>query len=180
MASGGASRSVLGSSDETFEFECGLCIEGGKHREAKEFCPECKTYLCGSCINYHCRFPALRNHKTVSTEDMKKVCGLCSADGKNKEARYFCKNCDSWICEDCKKSHQRFRDLTKHTIVSRSEMFHSDSTVPCDISVQLGQLSTKVSEENSYPKTGTKTKPQSTNENKQSDSSTQTSSCKQQ
>ena len=175
MASGGASRPVLGSSDEIFEFECGLCIEDEKHREAKKFCSACKAYLCGSCMDSHSRFPALRKHKTVSIEEMKKVCGLCNADGKNKEARYFCKNCDAWICDDCTKSHKRFRDLKEHTIVSRKDMFHSDSTVPCDISVRLGQLSTKPSEEKSYSKTGSETKPQSPSENKQSDSSTQPS-----
>ena len=175
MASGGASRSVLGSSDEIFEFECGLCIEDEKHRQAKKFCSACKAYLCGSCMDSHSRFPALRKHKTVSIEEMKKVCGLCNADGKNKEARCFCKNCDAWICDDCTKSHKRFRDLKKHTIVSRKDMFHSDSTVPCDISVRLGQLSTKPSEEKSYSKTGSETKPCSTSKNKQTDSSTQPS-----
>ena len=172
---GGGSRSVLGSSDEAFEFECGLCIEDGKHRQAKVFCPECKTYLCGSCMGSHRRFPALRNHKTVSIEELKKTCGLCSADGIRKEARWSCKNCDAWICDDCKKTHQRFRDLKKHTIVSRCDMFHSDSTVPCDISVRLGQLSTKPAEEKSFSKTGSETIPQSTSKNKQSDSSTQPS-----
>ena len=172
---GGGSRSVLGSSDEAFEFECSLCIEDGKHRQAKVFCPECKTYLCGSCMGSHRRFPALRNHKTVSIEELKKTCGLCSADGIRKEARWSCKNCDAWICDDCKNSHGRFRDLKKHTIVSRSDMLHSDSTVPRDISVRLGQLSTKASEENSFSKTGSETKPQSNSENKNPYSSTQPS-----
>ena len=135
MASGGGSSLVQGSS--VLELECGLCIKKGKHSKAKTFCHECEAYLCGSCADTHGRFPALRNHKTVSTEDMMKICGLCNADGKKNEAILFCKDCDSWICDDCKESHGNFRDLRYHTIVSRNSIFHSDSTAPTDISVDL-------------------------------------------
>ena len=54
-------------------------------------------------------------------------------------------------------------------------MFHSDSTEPCDTSVRLGQLSAKVSEEKSFSKAGSETKPQISSKNKQSNSSTQPS-----
>ena len=162
-------------SSSGMEFECSLCIKKGKHSEAKTFCYECEAYLCGSCADTHGRFPALRNHKTVSTEDMKKICGLCNADGKKNEAMCFCKDCDSWICDNCKESHGNFRDLRNHTIVSRSTIFHSDSTAPTDISASFGQLSTKPSEGNSYSNTCSEAKPQNSDGNKKSYSSTQPS-----
>ena len=176
VASGGGSRSVLGSSDALLELECGLCTKEGNHMEAKNFCPECKTYLCGSCTDTHGRFPTLRNHKTVSTEDIyKKICGLCNADGKKKEARCFCKNCDAWICYDCRKSHEKFRGLRNHTIVSRNAMFHSDSRAPYDISVGLGQLSTTHSAADSSQDHNSKTKQQNNGKSRKSYSSAKSS-----
>ena len=157
------------------ELECVLCIKKGKHSEANTFCYVCEAYLCGSCADTHGRFPALRNHKTVSAEDMKKICGLCNADGKKNEAMCFCKDCDSWICDNCKESHGNFRDLQKHIIVSKKVMFNSDSTAPTDISARFGQLSTKPSEGNSYSNTGSEAKPQNSDGNQKSYSSTQPS-----
>lgn len=43
-------------------------------------------------------------------------CGLCRAEGKTKEAKKFCVNCQSNICDFCIRSHNRFGDLRKHEI----------------------------------------------------------------
>ena len=92
---------------------------------------------------------------------MKKICGLCNADGRKSEANCFCKDCASWICDDCKESHGKFRELRNHNIVSKSANLYSDSTTPSDISVELGKLSTKPSEGDSLPNANGDTKPQS-------------------
>ena len=179
MASGGGSRSVLGSSDEVLDLTCGICIKKGKHREAKTFCKDCEGYLCISCTDTHIRFPAQRNHKTISVEQIRKLCGICQTEGKSKDAVCFCKDCDYWICGDCKESHDNFRDLQNHTIISGKDVFYSNSTGPSEVSDLLRQLSTKPSEEESHPKggsgVGSETKPQSNSRNEKSYSSTQPS-----
>ena len=179
MACGGGSRSVLGSSDEVLDLKCGICINKGKHREAKTFCKDCEGYLCISCTDTHIRFPAQRNHKTISVEQIRKLCGICQTDGKSKDAVCFCKDCDYWICGDCKESHDNFRDLQNHTIISGKDVFYSNSTGPSEVSDLLRQLSTKPSEEESHPRggsgVGSETKPQSNSRNEKSYSSTQPS-----
>ena len=171
MASDGGTKPVLGYTD----MECGLCIKKGKHREAQKYCQECEAYICNSCTDSHGRFPALRRHKTVSMEDMTKNCGLCNADGKQKEAKCFCKDCGSWICEDCKESHDNFRELRNHTIVSKNTTFHSDSTAPCDMSTQSSQSSTKPLEGGLFPTATNETKPQNKSENKKANTSSKPS-----
>ena len=79
MATGGPSRSVVGSEDVCI-LECGICRKKKKHREAKTFCNDCEEYLCSSCTDTHGQFPALRNHKTIAVQDMVQNCGICIAN----------------------------------------------------------------------------------------------------
>ena len=146
MASSGAPVTFRGFSKR---LECSICKKKGKHREATTFCQECEGYLCSDCTDTHVQFPALRNHKTTPIEEIRKSCGVCKTKGIEKDARCFCKDCDAWICDDCKESHENFRDLQKNTIVTKDALIHSDSTAPSDISTRLEQLSTKPSEDSS-------------------------------
>ena len=176
MATGGLSYSVVGSED-VFILQCGICRKKKKHREAKTFCNDCEEYLCSSCTDTHGQFPALRNHKTIAVQDMVQNCGICIASNKQKEARCYCKDCKSWVCDDCKESHENFRDLQKHTIVSgtAAAMIYSDSTSPCDVSIRLSRLSTKPSTVDSFRKSGSKTKPEDYGGNKNLNLQTQPS-----
>ena len=143
MASGSWSRSVLGSSDELVDFECGICLRKGIHREAKMFCKQCKGYLCSFCLDKHSRFPAMRNHETISVERTKGICGICKVDDESKNTVYFCNDCDSLICDDCLTSHESFRDLQEHTIVHTTDMidmFDSDRTTSTDSSTSLNNI----------------------------------------
>ena len=110
---------------------------------------------------------------------MKKLCGICQTDGKSKDAVWFCKKCDSWICDDCKESHDNFRDLQNHIIVTKHNMIYSDSTAASDVSDRLRQLSTKPLEEETNSRGGSRggneTKPQSNSRNPTFHSSTKPS-----
>ena len=160
------------ASDELFDIECGVCITKGKHREAESFCRECEGYLCSSCTNTHSRFPTLRNHKAIPTEDLKKLCGVCKVDGKKKEARYFCKECDSWICGNCKKSHENFKDLRKHIIIVPGKYnLDCDRIAANDVSDRFPQMSTLPVKKELFPKGGITPKPTGRSRNKQSYSS---------
>ena len=138
MATG--SRSVLGSSDEVSDLECGLCIKDGKHKEAKYICSNCDSYICASSRNVHNRFPDLRKHNNISSIIIDNDCGLCHTEIGKKEAKHFCKNCNSLIFDSCKESHQTVLELRRQTVISSDEI----ATVvqePCDVSDQLSCLS---------------------------------------
>ena len=72
-------------------------------------------------------------------------CGLCLQEGATRQARYFCKNCNSYICESCNDSHKRFQDLRYHTITRHKSQQQEDSTGP-DVVSRLSLLSTQPSE----------------------------------
>ena len=154
MATGGASATVHGFSDDS---QCSICIKGGQHKETKAFCKDCEGYICSSCMDSHGNFPTLRNHKITPIEEIKKQCGICKSKGKQKDARCFCKNCDAWICVDCKESHENFRELQIHTIFTKDDLIRSESSAPSGISNRLEKLSTNPSEEPSH-KPGSETK----------------------
>ena len=79
-------------------------------------------------------------------------CGLCLQEGSKKEARHFCENCKSNICDSCKNSHKKFQDLRNHVIVPGRIMQHDDSSEPSDVTVQLSQLSTKPTDPTHEPR----------------------------
>ena len=56
--------------------------------------------------------------------------------------------------------------------MSRNTIVYSDSTALCDISIRLGQLSTKPSDGDSLPNVSSETKPQNNGGNQKSDSLT--------
>ena len=73
-------------------------------------------------------------------------CGPCLQEGSKKEARYFCENCKSYICDSCKDSHKKFQDLRIHTIVASQKQQHDDSSGPSDLTTSLSELSTQPSD----------------------------------
>ena len=147
MASGdGPPTTARGTSDEVFNFECSICMKEGKRRiQAKSHCKHCGEYLCNSCVKAHGHFPALRTHTLVLIEDLHNICGLRKDDEKQGTNSY-CKDYESMSGYHCRDPSDKFRDSQNDIIVSRNADFQYDTTVPCDISVQLGQLSTKPSD----------------------------------
>ncbi|XP_053392481.1 uncharacterized protein LOC128555096 [Mercenaria mercenaria] len=63
MAEGGhSSLSVLGASEEIYDYNCSSCEESGVHKEAHKYCDSCNLYYCKKCLGEHNKFPALRGH----------------------------------------------------------------------------------------------------------------------
>ncbi|XP_045171828.2 uncharacterized protein LOC123533913 [Mercenaria mercenaria] len=70
MASGrDMSSSVLGSSDVIHDFSCTPCFEDGKNMEAINFCVNCQTYFCESCVGMHNKL--LKSHSVLHQAAMK-------------------------------------------------------------------------------------------------------------
>ncbi|XP_053392467.1 E3 ubiquitin-protein ligase TRIM33-like [Mercenaria mercenaria] len=55
-------ESVLGASDEIYDYNCSPCEESGVYKEAHKYCDSCKLYYCKKCLGDHNKFPALRGH----------------------------------------------------------------------------------------------------------------------
>ncbi|XP_053392478.1 uncharacterized protein LOC128555094 [Mercenaria mercenaria] len=55
-------ESVLGASEEIFDYNCSPCEESGVYKEAHTYCNMCKLYYCMKCTGDHDKFPALRGH----------------------------------------------------------------------------------------------------------------------
>ena len=45
------------------------------------------------------------------------LCGPCSMDGVNKDAKHYCRDCRQNICGTCKDNHRKFAGTKNHTIV---------------------------------------------------------------
>ena len=73
-----------------------------------------------------------------------KHCGLCLEEGSNKDANYYCKNCSTYICDSCKASHSKFKDLRSHKVVTRKSVLNDDSQEsPTEITDKMKQMLTK-------------------------------------
>ena len=45
-------------------------------------------------------------------------CSPCKTDDKVSEAKYYCRVCNDYLCEECKGQHRKFKELQNHKIVS--------------------------------------------------------------
>ena len=68
MADGGESSISVQGSDPCFEYTCTPCADVGDNQEALKYCLECKEYLCATCIKYHQKVSATKNH-TLHNKD---------------------------------------------------------------------------------------------------------------
>lgn len=96
-------------SDEQFQFECDVCKEDGKVREATSYCSECVEYYCVSCVLSHKRMKALRNHSIFNGADMPKTLPdrqgylsvmYCSCNHA-RLVEFFCEDHNDVYCSDC-------------------------------------------------------------------------------
>ncbi|CAC5409066.1 unnamed protein product [Mytilus coruscus] len=92
------------------ERTCEMCDEIEIHSR----CIDCDQNMCKSCHDYHLRNKIFRKHKLVEEntelptkqEEMPLEDIQCSEHVK--EFSFYCKSCNSAICEDCKKSKHFF------------------------------------------------------------------------
>ena len=76
-----------------------------------------------------------------------KHCGLCLEQGSTKDADYYCENCSTYICESCKASHSKFKELRSHKVVTRKSVLKDDSQESStEITDKMRQMLTKPSD----------------------------------
>ena len=52
-----------------------------------------------------------------SDEVIQYACGPCKNDGEIKESHYYCKDCDYFLCFDCKDEHETFKPTKHHSLI---------------------------------------------------------------
>ena len=74
--------------------------------------------------------------KSSSEESYEKECSPCEYDGVVKKAKYFCTECQEYMCQSCETLHKRFKGTKTHTVSlcgdTKTETKEDDcSTVAC-------------------------------------------------
>ena len=50
------------------------------------------------------------------------VCGPCKTDNVNKEAKYYCEQCQEYLCDSCQDTHRKLKATKNHSILSGHHM----------------------------------------------------------
>ena len=58
-----------------------------------------------------------KSYLAGSDEVIQYVCGPCKNDGEIKESHYYCKDCDYFLCFDCKDEHETFKPTKHHSLI---------------------------------------------------------------
>ena len=54
--------------------------------------------------------------KSSSEESFQQECSPCGLDGAVREAKYFCTDCQEYLCQPCEAQHKRFKGTRDHTV----------------------------------------------------------------
>ena len=65
--------------------------------------------------------------RATSDEVYDHICGACSTDGVDEEAKHYCKDCRRKICDTRKDYHRKLAVTKNHTIVSVNKSLVTDS-----------------------------------------------------
>ncbi|XP_048247756.1 uncharacterized protein LOC124120304 [Haliotis rufescens] len=82
---------------------CTDCPDGNP---AMSRCDDCCVFLCQECINAHKRLQSMRDHKTVSFDDMRErpaesFCRLHKCTQHHQPLQFYCHTCDQAVCVSC-------------------------------------------------------------------------------
>ena len=70
------------------------------------------------------------------------VCGPCKTDNVNKEAKYYCEQCQEHLCDSCQDTHRKLKATKTHNILSGSHMPKASGMTPrpaCFVSCSCSQ-----------------------------------------
>ena len=116
---------------------CDSSHQDGKQKDAEYYCEECSENLCSDCKEAHGRVSITRGHK-VTKVHAKNICNCCHQDGEQKDAEYYCEECQEYMCSDCNDAHRRVRitrdhKVTKVNVVSDTppELIKTDEMREC-------------------------------------------------
>ncbi|KAL3884098.1 hypothetical protein ACJMK2_030320 [Sinanodonta woodiana] len=99
----------LASSNSLVEKLCNSCTYEHKSEPAVQFCVECKEGLCETCLKFHQKLSATKDHKTININEisnnlenlLKLGNGFGCPKHASKEIEFFCKTHDIVCCATC-------------------------------------------------------------------------------
>lgn len=94
---------------------CEPCKYNVKETQATHKCEMCDEYLCVKCKDVHLSLKKNRKHP-VKPLSSSITCENCSTTGSDVNATFYCKECDSPICETCAESHKAMKKTRGHTL----------------------------------------------------------------
>ena len=109
-----ASTTSIGQSLKLYQ--CDPCRSEGKQNDAEFQCINCEEALCSICRDAHKKFPKLRDHEIQQLSSNPPICTTCKSSDIVREAGFFCKDCDEYLCDACKNDHKKFKKLRGHVI----------------------------------------------------------------
>ncbi|XP_052789510.1 uncharacterized protein LOC128223990 isoform X1 [Mya arenaria] len=118
--------------------------------EASMFCKACKEYLCETCVAYHRKQKATKDH-TLSTdlsigdtdEDKDIPCDVCKIAKTFSPSENFCTDCEENLCKSCTEVHLK-RKITKEHKISKIEDRKLSNAINCTVCQDAGCSSTAV------------------------------------
>ena len=74
-----------------------------KHSEinAIRFCPECNTYLCNKCLNYHSELHEDHKVYNIDTKIQDIFTGICKESNHKAPLEFYCKSHNKLCCSSC-------------------------------------------------------------------------------
>ena len=58
-----------------------------------------------------------KSYLAGSDEVIQYACGPCKNDGETKESHYYCKDCEVYLCFDCRGEHETFKVTKHHSLI---------------------------------------------------------------
>ena len=105
MSSVAGARSLLGASDELYDYICDPCNFRGIQKQGTSYCNNCEEKLCQTCTDVHKGQKISRNHTLVPVSQLSETsfsttCHVLCDCSQNSVVRY-CKDHDDVICQSC-------------------------------------------------------------------------------
>ena len=103
------------STKPKMDFNCDCCNDN----QAIQFCVDCSFSYCSTCLEYHRRIPASRNHwlqSAVSSNDPN-IKKYSTCKDHSEAMTLFCENCRVVLCERClmlKHNSHKVKRLTEY------------------------------------------------------------------
>ncbi|KAL3884089.1 hypothetical protein ACJMK2_030311 [Sinanodonta woodiana] len=117
----------LTSSKSKVERLCNSCTSENMSEPAVQFCVECKEAFCETCLKFHRKLNATKDHKTININEISNNLETRLKNGNGfgcpkhaiKEIEFFCKSHDMVCCATCLFNDHRecklVHDLTNNT-----------------------------------------------------------------
>ncbi|XP_062613912.1 E3 ubiquitin-protein ligase TRIM45-like [Saccostrea cucullata] len=98
---------LIEKGSEVSTIDCDACVEDGEDVRATNWCKDCRRPFCENCSKMHKKFPAVRDHETVSLSEITSVTKpaeivsmFCTVHEQNK-LELFCRDHQAPSCVLC-------------------------------------------------------------------------------